>query len=94
LAQADTITVLKGQKMRLVGADDKRISLLIRNMDNVDEVHIGFSDQVASFSGGYPLKANQELTLITQGDVWVLYAAGVIDEIRIAFLTQYTVELP
>jgi hypothetical protein len=94
LARTDTVTVLEGQKVRILGADDKRISALIRNMDDAETVYIGFTDQITVYSGGYPLESNSEMSLVAQGDVWILYPEGTATEVRIGFLTQYTVELP
>jgi hypothetical protein len=94
LGQTDAVTLVKGQTRQLLGKDDKRISALIRNLDEAETVYIGFTDNISAYAGGYPLEPDQEISLIVQGAVWVFYPeTGTADSIRIGFLTQYSVEL-
>lgn len=94
LGQTDSVTLLKGQKRQLLGKDDKRISALVRNMDEAETVYIGFTNNISSFAGGYPLEPNAEMPLVVQGEVWMFYPeSGTADSVRVGFLTQYSVEL-
>jgi hypothetical protein len=76
--------------VRLIGRDDKRTVLKIKNLTESETVYVSPDSTVSTFSG-YPIATGESIELRSTDEVWAVASA---DGVVLSALWEYTIEVP